>query len=227
MQSVKAVCLDLDDTLWPVAPAIEAAERAMYDWLHLHCPRITACHDIDSMRAVRINVAEAHPDMRHDLTFLRMQAIRWHAQEAGYPDSVAEHAFRAFYAARNVVEPFADVGPALERLRERYRLMTLTNGNADLAVIGLSGFFEHSLGAREAGAAKPDRRIFEILLERAGLRADEMVYVGDDPHADVEGARRAGLHAVWVDRFSRAWPDSLDPPAYRVRNLRELVDLLP
>ena len=226
MQSVKAVCLDLDDTLWPVAPAIEAAERAMFDWLHRHCPRITASHDIESMRSVRARMAEARPDKRHDLTFLRMQSIRWHAQEAGYPDSVAEEAFRVFYAARNSVEPFADVGPALVRLKGRYRLMTLTNGNADLSIIGLSGFFEHSLGAREAGAAKPDRRIFETLLGRAGLRAEDIVYAGDDPHADVEGARRAGLHAVWVDRFSRAWPETLAPPAHRVGDLEELADLL-
>lgn len=227
MQQVKAVCLDLDDTLWPVAPAIAAAELAMFRWLARHCPRITDRHDVDSMRAMRLRVAEQFPARRHDLSFLRMESIRALAREAGYAETVATGAFEVFYAARNRVEPFADVRPALDRLRRRFRLLSLTNGNADLEVIGLAAFFEHSIGAREAGAAKPDRRIFEVMVARAGLAAREVVYVGDDPHADVEGARQAGLPAIWIDRFDRPWPELLPKPAYRVRDLEELADLLP
>jgi len=225
MQSVKAVCLDLDDTLWPVAPAIEAAERAMFEWLAGRCPRITERHDVDSMRQVRVRVAAGFPDRRHDLSFLRMESIRALAREAGYPEAVAQGAFEAFYAARNRVALFADVQAGLQRLRARFRLMSLSNGNADLGAIGLASLFEHSIGAREAGAAKPDRRIFEVLLERTGLGPEEILYVGDDPHADVEGARRAGLHAAWIDRFGRPWPVELESPAQRIRDLHELADL--
>jgi len=225
MSSIKAVCLDLDDTLWPVAPAIEAAERAMFDWLARRCPRITERHDVDSMRQVRVGIAENFPGRRHDLSFLRMESIRTLAREAGYPESTAAGAFEAFYAARNRVQLFDDVHGGLRRLRTRFRLMSLSNGNADLGVIGLASLFEHSIGAREAGAAKPDRRIFEALLERAGLGPQEVVYVGDDPHADVDGARRAGLHATWIDRFGRPWPVGLDTPAQHVRDLHELADL--
>ncbi|MBS1199797.1 MAG: hypothetical protein H6R27_475 [Proteobacteria bacterium] len=226
MRDVVAICLDLDDTLWPVGPVIERAERALHAWMDRHCPRVTAMHDLDSMRRLRARVAEEFPGMRHDLTFLRREALSRHALEAGYPASVADEAFEVFYAARNQVEPFADVVPALARLRGRYRLMSLSNGNADLRVIGLAQYFEQSLAAREAGAAKPDRRIFGSLLERAGLEPRQVVYVGDDPHADVEGARAAGLHAVWMDRFGRSWPDGLDPPSLAVRDLEELAALL-
>jgi putative hydrolase of the HAD superfamily len=104
--------------------------------------------------------------------------------------------------------------------------MSLSNGNADLAVIGLSRYFEHVLGASEAGAAKPDARIFELLLQRAGLEPAQVAYVGDDPHADVAGARAVGMQAVWVDRFGRPWPEEVEPPAHRVGNLSELVALL-
>jgi putative hydrolase of the HAD superfamily len=226
MQEVTAVCLDLDDTLWAVDPVIERAEEAMFAWLGRHCPRITARHDVSGMRELRRRMFDEYPDRRYDLSFLRRQALALHARESGYPESVADEAFGVFLAARNAVEPFADVVPALERLGRRFRLMSLSNGNADLGAIGLAPFFEHSLGAREAGAAKPERRIFEQLLQRAGLAAAEVVYVGDDPHADVEGARRAGLHAVWIDRFGRPWPAALEPPARRVRDLMELADLL-
>jgi putative hydrolase of the HAD superfamily len=53
-----------------------------------------------------------------------------------------------------------------------------------------------------------------------------VAYVGDDPYADVEGARAAGLHAVWMDRFGRPWPEGLEPPALAVRDLGELAALL-
>lgn len=227
MQEVAVVCLDLDDTLWAVGPVLERAEQVLYDWLRAHGPRITERHDLASMRDLRARIAAEYPDMRHDLTYLRRQALLRHAQEAGYPETVADAAFEVFFAARNRVEPFAEVVAALARLGGRYRLMSLSNGNADLRLIGLAQYFEHSLAAREARAAKPDRRIFEALLERACVEPQEVVYVGDDPHADVEGARRAGLRAVWMDRFDRHWPDELEPPAHRVRDLDELDGLLP
>ena len=227
MQAIKAVCLDLDDTLWPVGPAIEQAERAMLAWLAEHCPRILERHDADSLRAVRVAVARAYPQHAHDLTFLRKAAIARLAEEAGYPAEVAQPAFDAFYAVRNRVQLFDDVLPALGQLRARYRLMSLSNGNADLGAIGLGPYFELSLSAREAGAAKPDRRIFAALLERAALEPAEVIYVGDDPQADIEGARLAGLAAVWINRYGRKWPDELEPPAHRVASLAELAALLP
>jgi len=226
MQEITAVCLDLDDTLWAVGPAIGRAERAMFDWLGENCPRITGLHDLESMRRVRLSVSGEFPDRRHDLAFLRREALRRHAREAGYADEEVEPAFDVFYAARNEVELFGDVLPALARLRGRFRLMSLSNGNADLQVIGLAPFFEHAVGAREAGAAKPDPRIFEVLLQRAGLEPAQVVYAGDDPYADVEGARAVGMRAVWVDRFGRPWPEQLAPPEHRVRDLAELVVLL-
>lgn len=226
MRHLAAICLDLDDTLWPVGPALERAERATYDWLAERCPRVTEAHDPDSMRALRGRVVAAHPDRRHDLSFLRRQVLLQLVTEGGYEPQCAEDAFAVFYRARNEVEVFADVRPALERLQARYRLLALSNGNADLAVIGLARYFEFSLAASEAGAAKPDPRIFAALLARAGLAPGQVAYVGDDPLVDVEGARRAGLAAVWMDRCSRPWPTDLAPPVHRVRDLGELARLM-
>lgn len=226
MRHLAAICLDLDDTLWAVGPVLRRAEQAMHDWLAAHCPRVTERHDPASMRAVRARVVEAYPGRRHDLSFLRRQALLALVDEAGYPAQCAEQAFAVFFAVRNDVEVFADVRPALELLRSRYRLFALTNGNADLAAIGLAGYFELSLSAREAGVAKPDPRMFGALLDRAGLAPREAAYVGDDPVVDVDGARHAGLEAVWMDRFARAWPAEVAPPAHRVRDLGELAGLV-
>jgi putative hydrolase of the HAD superfamily len=139
---------------------------------------------------------------------------------------MVELAFERFYHERNQVELFEDVLPALERLRSKYRLLALTNGNADLKRIGIDHYFELILTARAVGHAKPDARIFAALMAGADLAPQQILYVGDEPLADVEGPRNAGIEAVWVNRLEQEWPRNLAPPRHAVRTLHELVDWL-
>jgi putative hydrolase of the HAD superfamily len=138
---------------------------------------------------------------------------------------MAQEAFDVFYRARNEVTLYDDALPALEQLHGHFRLFAISNGNADLGAIGIGRFFEHTLAAREAGVLKPDPRIFALLLERAGVSPQHALHVGDDVVADVEGARRAGLTPVWVDRAGEGWSAPTSPPL-TVRSLAELVVLL-
>jgi 2-haloalkanoic acid dehalogenase type II len=226
MRALRAIIFDLDNTLWDVGPVILRAEHAMYDFLARHYPRVTARHDLDSMRAVRMRVALEFPAKQHDFTWLRTQALRQHAQDAGYPDAMAEEAFEWFFQVRNDVVLYDDARPALERLGRRVRLFVISNGNADLGRIGIAHYFERCLAARDAGVLKPDPRIFRMLIEAAGLEADEVAHVGDDPHADVEGARRAGLLPVWLNRAGSPWPRESAPPDHTITSLEQLESVL-
>jgi putative hydrolase of the HAD superfamily len=226
MREVQAIIFDLDNTLWDVGPVILRAEHAMLRFLAERYPRVLELHTVESMRDMRARMALEHPTMRHDFTWLRTQALLAHAREAGYPESMAREAFDVFYRARNEVVLYDDVVPAFDWLAGRYRLFAISNGNADLASIGLAHYFERSLAAREAGMLKPDPRIFTMLLEAAGVAAAAALHVGDDPEADVAGARRAGVRPVWVNRNSAPWPEALDSPEYTVRSLAELVELI-
>jgi 2-haloalkanoic acid dehalogenase type II len=223
---VRAICFDLDNTLWDVWPVIMRAEQKMYDFLAQRYPRVVASVTLEMMRTAREQTAAAHPQMRHDFTFLRKQTLREHAREFGYAEAMAEEAFDAFIQARNEVDLYADVLPALEQLRKRYRLFTASNGNADLGRIGIAHFFERTIAARQVGALKPDPAIFRKVIEGTDLQAHEVVYVGDDPELDVEGARGAGMQAIWVDRQGSEWPPHIAPAAHSVRSLTELVELL-
>jgi len=225
MREVQAIIFDLDDTLWEVGPVIVRAEHAMLEFLAGRYPRVLELHTLDSMRDLRARMAIEHPAMRHDFTWLRLESLRRHAREAGYPESMAQEAFAVFYRVRNEVTLYDDAVPALERLHARFRLFAISNGNADLAAIGLARFFEHALAARDAGMLKPDPRIFGLLLQRAGLGPEAVVHVGDDVIADVEGARRAGVTPVWLNRAGEQWPTAAPPPL-TVGSLTELPDLL-
>jgi FMN hydrolase / 5-amino-6-(5-phospho-D-ribitylamino)uracil phosphatase len=223
---VRAICFDLDNTLWDVWPVIMRAEQKMYDFLAQRYPRVVAKMTIEMMRAAREQTAAAHPQMRHDFTFLRKQTLREHAREFGYAEAMVEEAFDAFIQARNEVDLYTDVLPALEQLRTRYRLFTASNGNADLDQIGIAHFFERTIAARQVGALKPDPAIFHKVIEGTDLQAHEVVYVGDDPLLDVVGARGAGMQAIWIDRQGSEWPPEIAPAAHTVRSLTELTQLL-
>ena len=82
--------------------------------------------------------------------------------------------------------------------------------------------------SEEAGYAKPDPRIFRDALKAIGLTSPEQVmFVGDNPVADIDGAKRFGMKAAWVRR-GRRYPTGLQPPDHVidfVTELRQIVDV--
>jgi putative hydrolase of the HAD superfamily len=222
MNAPLVLSFDLDDTLWPVGPVIRAAEDELFSWLRDRYPQTVSGHDIESMRALRAAVAKRFPQHGHDLTFLRHRALKDLFAAAGHAESLADDALEVFFSARNRVEFYDDVRPSLLRLRSRYRLFALSNGNADLARCGLGDLFAGHITARAAGAAKPDARIFALLSAAAGVEAHQVLHIGDDPLADVVGATQAGMQAVWLNRDAREWPSQFAAPARTVSTLAEI-----
>ena len=114
--------------------------------------------------------------------------------------------FEGLYAVYSEPDTWRSRAGAIELLRElRSRgLATAVVSNFDrrlpriLAGLGLAPWLDAIVLPADARAAKPDRRIFALALERLGVPASEALYVGDDADKDVDGARAAGLGAVDV-----------------------------
>ena len=226
MFDIAAISLDLDNTLWDIEPVITRANEKLHRFLQERCPGAPALDTYESWRPRIEAVVAANIHMRHDFTFIRKEALRQFMRETEHPLTLADDAFEVFFRARNEVELYEDVIPALERLSRRYRLFTVSNGNADLQAIGIASFFEFAVAARDVGALKPEPEVFNAALARAELDASQVLHVGDDPSADVEGARRAGLHAIWLNRHNMLWPEDLKPPQIIVKTLSEMADRL-
>ena len=226
IDTVQAITFDLDDTLWPCNPVIRAAEAECYAWLERAAPRLTARHDPQQLREHRVNLAARHPDIAHDMTEVRLRSLAALLEEAGYPIGLAHQASDVFRAARNRVTPYDDVPEALLRLRERYTLVSVTNGNSQIEHTPLSASFDHSLTAAEVGAAKPDPAIFHAASERSGVPLEAFLHVGDDPVRDVQAARDLGMATVWVNRDGGPWPDDLARADLEVTEIVGLAERL-
>jgi putative hydrolase of the HAD superfamily len=223
---IRLITIDLDDTVWPCAPVIREAEDALYAWLCARAPRLTAVHDHLSLREHRRVLMERHPEIAHDVTAVRLQSLRALLLEFDYAPALAGDAMAVFQQQRNRVQPYADTAAALARLRARCRLVSITNGNAEVQSTPLRDAFDRSVTAAEAGAAKPDPAMFRLAMDWAGAAPEETLHIGDDPHRDVEAARRAGLRSIWVNRYRAQWPPDLAPPELEVGDLAQLADWL-
>jgi putative hydrolase of the HAD superfamily len=221
LQDIRALCFDLDDTFWDVQSVLERAELRVGEFLARQYPRL-AQHSREELRAARLELAKADPARAHDMTWLRTESMSRVALAAGYPAAVGQECFGVFIEARNQVQLYDDVLPALDALGRRYALATLSNGNADLVRIGLASRFVATLSARDVGAPKPQRAAFAAVVAALGLEPGEVAYVGDDPHVDVVGARAAGLRTVWINRFGREWPAAAQVADLAVTDLAEL-----
>ncbi|HEY9066018.1 MAG TPA: HAD family hydrolase [Burkholderiaceae bacterium] len=104
---------------------------------------------------------------------------------------------------------FDDVQPVLAALRARgARTAILTNGPSDgqrrkLKATGLDQVVDHVAIGEEVGVSKPLAQAFHNVVERFSVPASEALMVGDSPELDYDGALRAGLTAVLLDRDER------------------------
>jgi putative hydrolase of the HAD superfamily len=212
------VLFDLDDTLFD----------------HRHCTRTA----LAALRAGRAGL-EAWPleelERRHSriLEELHLQVIggalpldrareerfRRLFEEAGVdadPEEVAACALRYkadYISARRAV---AGAHALLDLLRPEVALGVVTNNlqreqEEKLHDCGLAGYMDVVVISEAVGVAKPDPRIFQIALDRAGSTPGEAVVVGDAWGTDILGALRAGIRAIWINWDGVPVPDPAAP----------------
>lgn len=226
MHRIRAITLDLDDTLWAIEPVIRNAESALWRWLAENYPEIPATFSAGDVVTLREEVIEKYWQKSHDFVYLRKKLLETVAVAAGYSVDIVDPAYAVFDAARNQVEIFPDVIPALEAIGQAYTVIAVTNGNASLEKIGVRHLFHDVVTAARAGSAKPAAAIFHEAVRRADVTAREVLHVGDQPEIDVAGAQDAGLRAAWINRHGSEWPEHLDEPDAIVESMTDLKKLL-
>lgn len=227
---LQLVCFDLDNTLWPVDPVIARAEALTWQWLAQRAPVLAAQRDVESLRRQRLALLQAQPEYLHNLTALRRDAMARALVDAGYGEreacALAEDALAEFLGHRNRVEFFPGALALLEALAGRYRLAALSNGNADLARIGVDHLFDVVLSAEKVGRAKPDPAMFARALKETGVAPASAVHIGDHPEQDVLAARGHGLAVVWANPLRLPRPAGLPDDVPGFEDFHALENLL-
>lgn len=131
----------------------------------------------------------------------------------------------------NELTVFDDVPSGLKRLTENgYPVYILSNGDPDMlsALVshaGIDEFISDTISAADAGACKPDRRLYRHAAARAETAVTEIAHVTASWY-DIQGAMHTGMQGVWINRSNREWEDILKEPDFRIHSIHELADEL-
>ena len=227
--AISVITFDLDNTLWDVEPALLRAEKTQQQWLLKHRPGAAEAFDHEALFEFKKSVWKRNQHLLHHVSQMRIQMLYELQIAAGYSEpeahSGAQQAFEVFLQERQKVVLYDEALGVLEQLAQRYTLGALTNGNADIYKTDAAEYFDFAFLAQDIGAHKPHPDMFQAAIEQAGVTAQQIVHVGDDPEHDIRGARGMGMHTVWVNTRRKDWPGG-ERADQEVDNLEQLPEAI-
>ncbi len=208
-------------------PTIERAEQATYAWLQQHYPRITEQYSPQALFEYRKQFMQQDERFHIDLSLMRREMLAALARQFDYDaDTLSQRGFELFLRLRHDVTFYDDVFPLLDRLKGRYRLGSISNGNANAGRTALKAYFDGWVNAADVMVRKPGAAIFQRFCQRLETAPAQCLYIGDDPELDVIGAQDAGMQSIWINREQSTWPDHLGDQPVQIQTLTDLPDLL-
>ena len=208
--TIKSISFDLDDTLWPLMPNIVEAEKTTNEWIKENFPGTAALLGKQDVIEIRDKLIKEDPNLMNQISDLRKLMFYELNIRAGYgkeeSENMAEEAFEIYFKGRNAVTFYEGVIETLELLKNDYSLGVVTNGNADLQVIGIDNLFDYIFSASDLNAHKPDPVMFEAVINSTGLRAEEICHIGDHPINDVKASLDFGMTPIWFNYEKASFP---------------------
>lgn len=128
---------------------------------------------------------------------------------------------------------YSDAAKCLEILSSRYKIGIIANQSlgtkARLEQHGILQYIDLVIASAEEGVAKPDKRIFEIALNRSNCQPGESVMIGDRIDNDIVPAKRMGMHTIWIKQgYGQYWDitDEVEKADCTVHSLMEICNVL-
>lgn len=224
---IRAVFFDVDNTLYDFERAMRYGLMVALQYLYERLPDTRGRLTVEHLVRLRDQVADEAGNPGQNLAEVRIESFRRALRMCGHDTRFAGEIARVYFANRfRRAEPWAGTLTALRKLRGRFVLGIISNGNTLPEALGIEQYFDHMIFSEQVGVAKPDPRIFEIAMERVPCFRDELLYVGDSVELDVMGAMNAGARTVWFNPRGQPYPDGLARPDFEISDLSELVDVV-
>lgn len=216
----RAIFFDLDDTL---IDRTGAYHRYAADFVARQCEGLSASERRALVEEMRTHDASGYRS--------RDEHCRWIAGRLAPWGVSAESAWEDYL--QNIgrfIRPELEVVALIASLREKYKVAAVTNGSKrtqelKMDCANLSNAFETVFISGEIGVEKPASEIFHHALRWAGCRASEVLFVGDDPVNDIEGASGVGMRTCWISR-GRSFPSETAQPDWEVASVLDIDAVL-
>ena len=214
---IKAITFDLDDTFWDVKPVLINAEMKTRKFIE---DRIGPLEwgSWEDFKLIREKLIVEDASYEFDVGKLRKKLLLMKIQEQisdlETANELSEKAFQLFFKERNKVEFFPYVLDEIEKLAQIYELGCLTNGNADIEMIGIGKFFKFNISSKDVNANKPNKNHFQKAVELLGVSKEEILHIGDHKINDMLGAISYGVKALWFNPDKEDWDlDNIKKPS--------------
>ena len=211
---LKAVFFDFDGTLADDGATIDQALKVAFAVICERWPDLSAAALESTYRQISDRAWGDYDRYLRPLGSAEaMLASLWQQtlERFGHNDAEVAHAAATTYWKKRLrsCQPYPDVLPFLADLTQRFHVSLLTNGapsmqRAKVKAAGLQTYFHDIFVGGEFDQGKPAPFIFSAALSAADCRPEEAVYIGDSLLHDVVGARKSGLHSIWLNRKRRA-----------------------
>ena len=143
-KKIKLITFDLDDTVWPNHKVIVDAEKALWSFLMIKVPQVKDQLNEDNINRIRVELVEKNNSLKFNLTKFRKEVVKALLLELGLDENEAiyysNESFNEFFKVRNKVQLYKDAKTVLKRLHRKALIGSLSNGNADLEIIGINSF---------------------------------------------------------------------------------------
>ena len=173
----------------------------------------------------------ANTDISYDDFDQRMVEISKHDQNA-YNKAVEAYGLKKVSWNSEDEIKYPEAENVLRELSKRYKIGIIANqelgSEQRLDKLGLLKYIDIVIASAEEGITKPDLRIFQIALDRANCKPEEVVMVGDRIDNDIIPANKIGMKTVWLKQGfgSYAEPKTVEEqPDYIVNSLAEIAEL--
>ncbi len=200
---IKAIVFDVDGTLYDETHAKIKAELQAADHIG-SIADMDVCEVYETFRASKEYVIEAYKGKPEAI-----DRMAWYEETFGRLGikSISKEEARDYYwdVVYNNIEPYYDLLAVLPELSEKYKLYVLTDELLEiqkkkLQILGLNNYFCDVISSESIGESKPSKALFEHVLGIAELSADEVLFVGDNPRADIKGGNGVGMKTAWLKR---------------------------
>ena len=231
MTKYKHLFIDLDRTLWDFDSNAIITLKEIFDANHLQEKGINSfdCF-LTYYKAYNHSLWQKYRKGKIEKDFLSVERFNGSLKNFGINDLNLAKAIASEYIRISPTKTklYPNAVEVIAKLSKKYKLHILTNGFSEVQFIkvensGLAPYISTIITSEMAGAQKPDPKIFQYTLEKAGAKKEETLMIGDDLEADILGAKNVGLDQIYVNFEKKPHTEK---PLHEVNSLLEILKIL-